>query len=354
MLARVLVLHDAGQGNVMAVGLERNRLVGARNGERLGTIAALMLVAAVVSGFLAGCAGELPHTAPPVVRANQTPTPPPPTPTATPDPMVLRNVALGCNPAGPAPQPRVVYTGLHPGTPGPAPREVALTFDDGPTPYTSPPILSYLEQSHTPATFFVEGQYIHEWPYLLQRQWNDGFAIGVHTWDHPLMTRLTVMQVHHQFADTIQQIHSILGPSACIWLWRPPYADYNASVLQAAVSFGLTTVTWDDSSVDWTRPGVQQIVNNVMTQMHPGAIVLMHDGPALRDQTAAALPQIVAGLRARGLVPVTLPALLADGQYPGVRVTSTPGMPETPVATRTPGATRATAAAEGGSGASTT
>jgi chitooligosaccharide deacetylase len=216
---------------------------------------------------------------------------------------------------------------------------VALTFDDGPTPYTSPPIFSYLEQSHTPATFFVEGQYIHEWPNLLQREWADGFAIAVHTWDHPLMTKQAPAQVHHQFADTLTAIHSILGPSACVWLWRPPYADYNASVLKAAASFGLTTITWDDSSADWTRPGVQQIVKNVLSAMHPGAVVLMHDGPALRDQTAAALPFIVGWLKTHGLVPVTLPKLLADGHYPGVNVaplsgagTPTPSSFATPIA----------------------
>lgn len=77
---------------------------------------------------------------------------------------------------------------------------------------------------------------------------------------------------------------------------------------------------------DWmeTRPGAEQIAHNVLSRAHPGAIVLMHDGPALRDQTAAALPLILRGLAQRGLTPVTLPKLLADGQYPGVRVTSPP------------------------------
>jgi peptidoglycan/xylan/chitin deacetylase (PgdA/CDA1 family) len=251
------------------------------------------------------------------------------------DPLAARNAGLGCAPNAPAPQQRVVYTGLRPGARGPAPKEVALTFDDGPTPTTSPPIFSYLEQTHTPATFFVEGQYIHLWPYLLQREWNDGFAIAVHTWDHPLMSHLSATQVHQEFADTITAIHTILGP-ACVWLWRPPFADYNDAVLKAAAGFGLTTVTWDDSSVDWTRPGVQQIVTNVLSQMHPGAIVLMHDGPALREQTAAALPQIVAGLKARGLVPVTLPRLLADGQYPGVSVTGAAGAANVAIGVVTP------------------
>jgi peptidoglycan/xylan/chitin deacetylase (PgdA/CDA1 family) len=243
-----------------------------------------------------------------------------PTATATPDPNLPRNAALGCTPNAPAPQRQVLWTGTYPGWSGTPPREIALTFDDGPTPYTSPPILDILEKTHTPATFFVEGQYIQRWPDLLKREWNDNFAIAVHTWDHPLMSKLSDVQLHHQFGDTINQIHAILGPTACVWIWRPPYADYNQHVLDVAQSFGLTTITWDDCSFDWTLPGVQQIIANVLNNAHPGAVVIMHDGPANREETAAALPVIIDGLKQRGLVPVTLPKLLADGHYPGVTV----------------------------------
>jgi peptidoglycan/xylan/chitin deacetylase (PgdA/CDA1 family) len=322
----------------MGIVTTRGVQAGARSRPSWRAGAKLALVVVALAMLLAGCAdAQVSHALPVAAGARNVF----PTPTTPADPLAARNAALGCRPSAPTPQPGVLYTGLRPGAAGPAAKEVALTFDDGPTPYTSPPIFSYLEQSHTPATFFVEGQYIHEWPNLLQREWADGFAIALHTWDHPLMTQQSPAQVHHQFADTLAAIHSILGPSACVWLWRPPYADYNASVIKAAVSFGLTTITWDDSSADWTRPGVQQIVHNVLSAIHPGAVVLMHDGPALREQTAAALPFIVGGLKARGLVPVTLPRLLADGHYPGVSVAPLPlpGVPRVPgVATQAAGA----------------
>jgi peptidoglycan-N-acetylglucosamine deacetylase len=279
----------------------------------------LCLALAAVCGMLAACGGAQATPTVSALDAGQIHIVA--TPTRTPDPLLLRNAALlGCHPSAPAPQSNVLWTGLKPGDPGPVPREVALTFDDGPTPYTSPPILDILEKTHTPATFFVEGQYIHTWPYLLRREWQDGFAVALHTWDHPLMSKLTATQMRHQFGDTLAEMRGILGARACVWLWRPPYADYNQAVLKMAASYGLTTVTWDDSSDDWDRPGVSKIVDNVLSNAHPGAIVLMHDGPALREQTAAALPEILAGLRERGLVPVTLPKLLADGHYPGVAV----------------------------------
>ena len=276
-----------------------------------------IVLALLFAILLAGCAPGGQTARPPRAAAAILTTPmPAPTATPTPDPMIAQNAQRGCAPTAPTPPTEVVYTGKRQGQSAPAPNEVALTFDDGPTPYSSPAILSVLEQTHTPATVFVEGQYVHEWPYLLQREWNDGFAIAVHTWDHPMMSKLSADQMNHQFGDTVKAIHQILGANACVWLWRPPYGDYNRAVLNMAAGYGLTTVTWDDSSDDWDRPGVQKIVNNVLTQAHPGAIILMHDGPSFRDQTAAAIPGILDGLRARGLTPVTLPRLLADGGYP--------------------------------------
>lgn len=277
---------------------------------------ASLLGALLVATIVAGCgvsAAQRPIHSVGAAEANFTPEP---TATPTPDPMIARNTQLGCAPNAPAPLPGVISTAHAGGQVAPPPNEVALTFDDGPTPYSSPAVLTALEQAHVPATVFVEGQYVHQWPDLLKREWNDGFAIAVHTWDHPLMSKLSTDQMTHQFRDTLAAIHGILGQNACVWLWRPPYGDYDKAVLDMAASYGLTTVTWDDSSDDWDRPGVQTIISNVLSQAHPGAIVLMHDGPSFREQTAAAIPGILAGLRARGLTPVTLPKLLADAGYP--------------------------------------
>lgn len=286
-----------------------------RSAPRQGARTTLM-VALFVAILLAGCgptASSHPIHSVGAAEANFTPQP---TATPTPDPLIVRNAQLGCAPKAPAPIPGVISTAHAGGQVAPPPNEVALTYDDGPTPYSSPGVLTALEQAHVPATVFVEGQYVRQWPDLLKREWNDGFAIAAHSWDHPLMSKLSTDQMTHQFRDTQQAIHDVLGQNVCVWLWRPPYGDYNKAVLDMAASYGLTTVTWDDSSDDWDRPGVQKIVDNVLSQAHPGAIILMHDGPSFREQTAAAIPGIVAGLRARGLTPVTLPKLLADAGYP--------------------------------------
>ena len=238
-----------------------------------------------------------------------------------------RNALNGCAAGHPKPYANTVFTGLYPTSTLPVPNEVALTFDDGPTPYSTPTILSFLEATHTPATFFVEGNFAAAWPGLVQREWNDGFAIGMHTWNHPELPLVPDAAMPHQFGDTLQAIHRAIGKDACIWLMRPPYGETNRRVLNVAMSYGLTTINWDDSSADWKRYGAPTIASFVLTHIHPGAIVLMHDGPAEREQTAEALPLILAGLKARGLTPVTIPQLLQDGHFPGVVVKTPPAQP---------------------------
>lgn len=244
------------------------------------------------------------------------------TPGFTPDPQSIAryNQQMGCATGTPSPLPAAVYSGRNASNPASTTKEVAITFDDGPSPDVTSSLLNVLERSHTPASFFVEGSEARSYPSLIQREWRDGFAIGVHTWDHPQMTQLNRRQRHFQFSATLDELHSILGANTCIWLWRPPYGDYNDQVLQQARTFGLTTIMWDDDPRDWERPGVDTIVSRVLAGVQAGSIILLHDGPAQRQQTVDALPGILAGLKARGLTPVTLPKLLADNNFPGVHM----------------------------------
>lgn len=211
---------------------------------------------------------------------------------------------------------------------------VALTFDDGPTPAYTPSILSYLERTHTPATFFVLGQYAKVYPSLVQREAADGFTIGIHTWSHPDMLSLSPSQRAWQLAATAQQLHADLGANVCIWLWRPPYGSYNSTIVAQAGTFGLTTIMWNDDPADWSQPGTMTIVNRVLANVRPGSIILMHDGPAGRAQTLAALPYILDGLRQRGLTPVSLPQLLLGYQPPTPTPSPTPS--PSPTGTSTP------------------
>jgi peptidoglycan-N-acetylglucosamine deacetylase len=285
-----------------------------------GGLTVVLLVALAFSGLGLQWAGMLgfmaghPTAAP---RLTATPTlEPSPTPTSGPvnvNPLGIK----GCPRGAPTPLSYVVRGGkLYGGASSPLPNEVALTFDDGPTPDTSPPIYNVLEQTRTPATFFVMGMYARLYPDLIARERADGFAIASHTWDHPFLTRIPDSQMPHEFGDALVAMHHDLGENACIWLWRPPFGDVNAHVVDVGRAYGLTAITWDVDPQDWSRPGTDVIASRVLDNVHPGAIILLHDGFTHREQTAAALPSIISGLKARKLTPVTLPRLLADLGYP--------------------------------------
>lgn len=149
------------------------------------------------------------------------------------------------------------------------------------------------------------------------------------------MRLLTPAQRAWQFAATAQQLHTDLGSGFCLWLWRPPYGSYDTSIVRQAGLYGLTTIMWNVDPTDWSRPGTMTIVNRVLAQVRPGSIILMHDGPAAREETAAALPYILAGLRARGLTPVSLQQLLLGYVPPTPSPTTTPSPTASPTASPT-------------------
>jgi len=192
-------------------------------------------------------------------------------------------------------------------------RDVALTFDDGPGPYT-PQVLDVLEREHVPATFFVIGQEIHDFGVSTEREIRDGFVIGDHTENHPMMAHLTAHDQQEQLFEQAARIELLGGRKP--HLFRPPYGSFNATTFHLLHQMKMLMVLWSVDTDDYEQPGVETIVKRALEGAKPGAIILMHDAGGNREQTVAALPQIVHAIRARGLHLVTVPRLLADDPPP--------------------------------------
>jgi peptidoglycan/xylan/chitin deacetylase (PgdA/CDA1 family) len=192
-------------------------------------------------------------------------------------------------------------------------RDVALTFDDGPGPYT-PEVLNVLEREHVPATFFVIGQEIHDFGSSTEREIRDGFVIGDHTENHPMMAHLSAHDQHEQLFEQAARIELLGGRKPL--LFRPPYGSFNTTTFHLLHQMHMLMVLWSVDTDDYELPGVETIVNRVMEGAKPGAIFLMHDAGGDRSETVAALPLIIRKLRARGLQLVTVPRLLADDPPP--------------------------------------
>jgi peptidoglycan-N-acetylglucosamine deacetylase len=192
-------------------------------------------------------------------------------------------------------------------------REIALTFDDGPGPYTLR-LLRVLRRLHTPATFFEVGvglQYFHAGTSAIAKL---GYPIGDHTWSHPNMASLSRAQQQSQLMQQAHAIHRYGAPYPR--MFRPPYGDWNQTTLSLLHKDHMLMVLWSLDTDDWQLPGAKTIVHRVLSGAKPGTIVLMHDAGGNRSETIAALPKVIRGLRKRGYKLVTVPQLLLDNPAP--------------------------------------
>ena len=137
----------------------------------------------------------------------------------------------------------------------------------------------------------------------------DGDMIGDHTWTHPDVAGAGTF-ARTQIEQTAAAIRAATGFTPC--LFRAPYGDTSLALISEVRSLGFTTIQWDIDPRDWALPGVGEIETNVLANARPGGIVEMHDGGGNRSETLAALPTIIATLRARGYTFVTVTQLLGQ------------------------------------------
>lgn len=174
---------------------------------------------------------------------------------------------------------------------------VSLTFDDGPHPTYTPQMLDVLAKYKVKATFFVVGYEVKAHPELVKRMIKEGHRVGSHSYDHPQLTKLSSSAVRSQLQRTDDLIRSAGTTSRCI---RPPYGDQNLRIQQIIAEFHSSTLLWDVAPDDWTRPGTSVIVSRVMSHLHPGAIIGLHDGGGPRSQTVAAIDQLIPAIQRAG------------------------------------------------------
>jgi peptidoglycan-N-acetylglucosamine deacetylase len=182
---------------------------------------------------------------------------------------------------------------------------VALTFDDGPGPYTAQ-LLATLREARAHATFFVVGNRIRYWPEELRAATDVG-TIGNHSFSHARLTEVPHWVAWLELMRTQADARAVLG-----WkprLFRAPYERHDPAVDSIVRRMGLLEVFWSVDARDWA-PGasVRSVVRNVVAGLRPGAIVLLHD---THPWTVAALPVILREIRLRGLRAVSVPELLA-------------------------------------------
>ncbi len=153
-----------------------------------------------------------------------------------------------------------------------AEKRMALTFDDGPDPETTPAVLDALARHGMRATFFLVGERAARHPELVARIAAEGHEIGNHSWDHPSLPTLPGAAVRDQIART----RATLAPRGQKLL-RPPYGDQSLATHLAARRLGYRVVIWSVVGRDWLDDGAEAIAGRIVAEAAPGAIVLLHD-----------------------------------------------------------------------------
>jgi len=272
-----------------------------------------MAGAAIVG--LAACGGAPAPGAQP--GAQQTPAASSPT-TPTPAPSTATTQAPN------TPAPRASSTSI-PGSPGitgslagkdwtyiPTTRRVvALTFDAGANADAVPSILATQRREGVPATFFLTGNFVRDFPFAARSIAAAGFRIGDHTITHPYLTQLSDTAAQREIVGGAQQIMSVTGKNPAP-LFRFPYGDADARTIAIANRAGYVPVRWTGWEGTAGHISAPVVVSRVLAAAGPGEIVLMHAGSNPDDHTtfdADALAQVISGLRARGHSFVTLDAL---------------------------------------------
>jgi peptidoglycan-N-acetylglucosamine deacetylase len=179
-----------------------------------------------------------------------------------------------------------------------AKKRIAIGFDDGPSDYT-PKVLRVLRRFGAHATFFEIGQEVAGRAAIMKRALAQGNEIGNHTLHHETNPS------SQSLAETNRLIRDATGFRPCDF--RPPDGRVTPALVKRAKAERLMTIDWDVDPRDWSDPGVESIVANVIHHARNGSIVVMHDGGGNRTQTVEALPRILSHFGHRGyqFVPVT-------------------------------------------------
>jgi len=161
------------------------------------------------------------------------------------------------------------YAGRWPGSqifgktlqPSDDPNQVALTYDDGPSPANTPQLLDLLAEFGVHATFFLLGDHVRRHPQLARRVVEAGHTVGNHTQTHPSLLFCSPAHVRSELETCQQTIFDTTGVQARIF--RPPFGSRRPDVLQTARVMGLIPALWNVSSVDWRGQGAERILSRI-------------------------------------------------------------------------------------------
>lgn len=188
--------------------------------------------------------------------------------------------------------------------------KIALSFDAAWGNEDTKKILKVLKEKNVKVTFFMTGGWIESYPDDVKAIAKDGHELGNHSENHKQMSTLSAEECKKEIMAPHEKVKKLTGVDMTVF--RPPYGDYNDTLIGCVQECSYHAVQWDVDSLDWKDYGVDSIINTVLGHKHlgNGSIILCHNGA---KYTAQALPKLIDGLKEKGFTFVTMSDLIYDG-----------------------------------------
>ncbi|MBC2582108.1 polysaccharide deacetylase family protein [Clostridium sp. DJ247] len=189
---------------------------------------------------------------------------------------------------------------------------VALTFDDGPDSRITGAMLDVLRDNNVKGSFFFVGNRLKSHAEVVKRADEEGNLVLIHSFSHAELTKLSPAEVNKELSQTKEIIFSLIGKSPAIV--RPPYGDINQPTVNEIAKSNYKIVMWSIDTLDWSQREKDNIVRNVVDNVRPGDIILMH---SIENNKASleALPEIIKKLKDKGYEFLTLDKMLGISAY---------------------------------------
>lgn len=187
---------------------------------------------------------------------------------------------------------------------------VSISFDAAWGNEQTNTLLDILDEYKVKSTFFLVGEWVDKYPDSVKEIAKRGHDVGNHSDTHAHMTQQSTDEQMKEISSCNEKIKALTGTSPT--LFRPPYGDYDNSVVASVKNSNMYCVQWDVDSLDWKDPTPQQMVERITSKLTSGSIILMHNGA---KNTPEALPMIIDAVRAEGYEFVPISEIILEGDY---------------------------------------
>ena len=189
-------------------------------------------------------------------------------------------------------------------------KEIAITFDAAYGSDETVKIINILKEKNVTATFFLVGFWVDKYPDLVKTLDSSGIEIGSHSNTHPYMSKLSASQMQAELQTSVDKIKNITGKD--VTLFRPPYGDYNDTLVTVAENMNIKPIQWSVDSLDWKGLDTSQMMARITPNVENGSIILFHNNS---DHIVEALPVIIDTLTEQGYTLVHVSDLIYHENY---------------------------------------